>query len=301
MASGDDGFDFLGFHHRMVMSQRFGWKYCHRWPSRRAMAAIRSRIKAITAPRSRLKWPIDDLVRELNPVLRGWGAYFRWGNSSRKFAQVDSYVHERLALFDSKKRQKRGRRWGKTPPTPGIGRWGFTASLGRSAASARCDRGHVNTVGEPDEGKPHVRFDEGRLARFAGPAAYSAQGNAQTPAPTRKPTANPAPLASQHTRKSPPNTNPPINRAASWCRARGVATPEARPGTRRRPRRAAGERAGRGRHRPGPRRRRAARPRRPRRGRAPGRRRGRRRGAGDGDAAPPRREPGPDHRRRPGA
>ena len=27
------------------------------------------------------------------------------------------------------------------------------------------DNGSVNTVGEPDEGKPHVRFDEGRLAR----------------------------------------------------------------------------------------------------------------------------------------
>jgi hypothetical protein len=24
----------------------------------------------------------------------------------------------------------------------------------------------MNTVGEPDEGKPHVRFDEGRLGRF---------------------------------------------------------------------------------------------------------------------------------------
>ena len=27
------------------------------------------------------------------------------------------------------------------------------------------DRGHVNTVGEPDEGKLQVRFDEGRLTR----------------------------------------------------------------------------------------------------------------------------------------
>jgi len=36
----------------------------------------------------------------------------RWGNSARKFSQVDDYVRERLALFDSKKRQKRGRRWG---------------------------------------------------------------------------------------------------------------------------------------------------------------------------------------------
>jgi len=52
-------------------------------------------------------------VDELNPVLKGWGNYFRWGNSSRKFSQVDAYVRERLALFDSKKHQKRGRRWGE--------------------------------------------------------------------------------------------------------------------------------------------------------------------------------------------
>lgn len=30
-----------------------------------------------------------------------------------------------------------------------------------------CDSDHVNTVGEPDEGKLHVRFDEGRLVRPA--------------------------------------------------------------------------------------------------------------------------------------
>ena len=37
------------------------------------------------------------------------------------------------------------------------------------------DSAHVNTVGKPDEGKPHVRFDEGRLARSAGPVACSTQ------------------------------------------------------------------------------------------------------------------------------
>lgn len=57
--------------------------------------------------------PLKALVKELNPVLRGWGNYFRWGNSTRKFTQVDSYVHERLALYDSKKRGRSGRQWGK--------------------------------------------------------------------------------------------------------------------------------------------------------------------------------------------
>ncbi len=112
LREGADGFDFLGFHLRLVKSRRYGRWYCQRWPSGRAMASIRTKVKAITAPRFRLKQPIGVLVAELNPVLRGWGNYFRWGNSSRKFSQIDSYVQERLALFDSKKHQKRGRRWG---------------------------------------------------------------------------------------------------------------------------------------------------------------------------------------------
>jgi group II intron reverse transcriptase/maturase len=112
LGDGADGFDFLGFHLRLVRSRRYGKWYCQRWPSGRAMASIRAKVKAITAPRSRLKQPIGQLVAELNPVLRGWGNYFRWGNSAGKFTQIDSYVQERLALFDSKKRQRAGRRWG---------------------------------------------------------------------------------------------------------------------------------------------------------------------------------------------
>jgi group II intron reverse transcriptase/maturase len=111
MQDGSYGFDFLGFHHRMVGSRRYGKRYCHRWPSQRAMASVRAKIKAITAPRRRLLLPIGYVVVELHPVLRGWCQYFRWGNSARHFSQIDRYVHERLALFNSKKRQKRGRRW----------------------------------------------------------------------------------------------------------------------------------------------------------------------------------------------
>ena len=36
------------------------------------------------------------LVQDLNPVLRGWGNYFRTGNAARKFNQVDRYVVSRL-------------------------------------------------------------------------------------------------------------------------------------------------------------------------------------------------------------
>lgn len=112
---GQQGFDFLGFHHRKVASWRRGRRYLHHWPGRRALHRVRDRVKAITAPRQRLREPVETLVAELNPVLRGWGAYFRVGNASRQFARIDRYVRERLALFLSKKARHSGRRWNAHP------------------------------------------------------------------------------------------------------------------------------------------------------------------------------------------
>lgn len=117
LSGGHDGFDFLGFHNRLVKSWKTGRYSYQSWPSPKAMAGLRAKVKEITAPRWRLKEDIGVLVSELNLVLRGWCNYFRWGNSSRHFSRIDSYVYERLALFDSKKRGRSGRRWGQTHNT----------------------------------------------------------------------------------------------------------------------------------------------------------------------------------------
>jgi len=45
--------------------------------------------------------PMEGVAGRLNQVLRGWGAYFRHGNSSDKFATIDSYVNQRLAQLAS--------------------------------------------------------------------------------------------------------------------------------------------------------------------------------------------------------
>jgi hypothetical protein len=76
------------------------------------MALIRSKIKAATG-RNQVSRPISAVVADLNPVLRGWGNHFRWGNSARKFAAIDSYVHQRLAILASNKEGRRGRNWKK--------------------------------------------------------------------------------------------------------------------------------------------------------------------------------------------
>ena len=94
---GKEGFDFLGCHFRIVQSQFMGRRYLFRWPSRRAMKAVREKIRTLT---SRRRWAglkdIRDVIVVLNPVLRGWGGYFRTGNASAHFNSVDRYVTERL-------------------------------------------------------------------------------------------------------------------------------------------------------------------------------------------------------------
>ena len=111
LRGGAEGFVFLGFHHRMVASWKQPGRYwLHKWPSPRAMASIRAKIRERTAP-SRVGWDLRAVVEDLNPVLRGWGAYFRQGNSSAKFGAIDSYVHERMARLASRKHGLHGRNW----------------------------------------------------------------------------------------------------------------------------------------------------------------------------------------------
>ena len=98
---GNEGFDFLGCHLHKRMSGRL-WErerkrlyFLQRWPSGRAMQRVRQRVKALT-PRSRCHADIREVIGDLNPVLRGWGQYFRTGNAARQFIATDSFVVRRL-------------------------------------------------------------------------------------------------------------------------------------------------------------------------------------------------------------
>jgi RNA-directed DNA polymerase len=108
---GKEGFDFLGCHLHKRMSGRL-WEqkrqrfyYLQRWPSRRAMQRVRQRVKELT-PRSRCHADIRAVIADVNPVLRGWGHYFRTGNAARQFGSVDDLVVRRLRAL---RRKRKGR------------------------------------------------------------------------------------------------------------------------------------------------------------------------------------------------
>lgn len=111
LAWGREGFDFLGWHITKRASARFRGRYfLNRWPSRRSMSRLYGRFRAI-AHRNRRVRNVRELVAELNPVLRGWSEYFRTGNSRRKFQQADKVLWERLALYEARRRYRKGPYW----------------------------------------------------------------------------------------------------------------------------------------------------------------------------------------------
>ncbi len=73
-----------------------------RWPSGQAMQRARDRIRELTE-RKRLSQPVEETVQELNRFLRGWGGYFRYGNSAQHFHQISTYALKRLASFVAKR------------------------------------------------------------------------------------------------------------------------------------------------------------------------------------------------------
>jgi len=113
---GGEGVDFLGFHHRLVRSdgRRSGKRvvFLARWPANKAMQHARDRIRELT-DRSLLLLPVNATVDRVNRFVRGWSAYFRFGNSTRHFEKVRDYMRMRLALLISK-RHRRSRAFGRS-------------------------------------------------------------------------------------------------------------------------------------------------------------------------------------------
>ena len=113
---GKEGFVFLGCYFRAVRSHFTGRTYLFRWPSPKAMKTIRAKVRALTDRRRRAGMKdIREVIADLNPVLRGWGNYFRTGNATDKFQQLDRYTCRRLRrLMARRGGQRPGHRGGLT-------------------------------------------------------------------------------------------------------------------------------------------------------------------------------------------
>ena len=102
---GREGFDFLGCHLRKRLSgaiwerERKRLYFLQRHPSQRSMKRMRQRVRELTDRRWHGVNDVREVIARLNPLLRGWGNYFRTGNAARQFNRMDTYVRFRLKHF----------------------------------------------------------------------------------------------------------------------------------------------------------------------------------------------------------
>jgi len=100
-----NGFDFLGVHFRLtpVKKQKSRLKLsCQLWPSDRSLQRIKENVRKVIGRRYSLS--LEDLIAELNPVLRGWFNHFKpVCHNMGRFLRLNYFVIERLRIFLKRK------------------------------------------------------------------------------------------------------------------------------------------------------------------------------------------------------
>lgn len=89
---------FLGFEIGIQRSGRTGKPYPLAIPSKKARKAIKVRLTALTT-RGRVLVPPEDLIRQINPLLRGWVGYFHYRNCSKAMSEVRAHAEQRLRIW----------------------------------------------------------------------------------------------------------------------------------------------------------------------------------------------------------
>lgn len=103
-----ESFGFLGFDFRRVRSLRGRWRPQYT-PKRKKRTALLQELKEV-ARRYRSQ-PVEALIAEINPKLRGWVNYFRIGHASRCFAFVRQWVEKKVRRHLMRARNRRGFGW----------------------------------------------------------------------------------------------------------------------------------------------------------------------------------------------
>ena len=90
----DEGFDFLGW--RIQRQQKRGAvkRVVYTYPTKAALAAVKAMVRTLT--RGMTNHPLNVLLHQLNPVLRGWTSYFRHGVSKATFSYLRAFVWRRV-------------------------------------------------------------------------------------------------------------------------------------------------------------------------------------------------------------
>jgi RNA-directed DNA polymerase len=130
-----EGFDFLGFNVRHYDNETKGYrakKFANKQgfkllikPSKKSIKTHSDKVKQILKQMKAA--PQEEVIRKLNPIIKGWSNYFRIGVSSETFSQLDYLMWEKLWAWSKRRHPTKSRKWiaNKYFHTIGKRKWNF--------------------------------------------------------------------------------------------------------------------------------------------------------------------------------
>jgi len=103
-----DSFGFLGFDFRRIRSRKGIWRAQYTPKLKKRTALLRKLKEIFHRFRSQ---PLNRVVKLINPILRGWVAYFAMGHSGRCFDFVKDWVEMKALRHLRRARGRRGIGW----------------------------------------------------------------------------------------------------------------------------------------------------------------------------------------------
>jgi RNA-directed DNA polymerase len=104
----DDGFDFLGWRIQRRTKAGTTKKVVYTYPAKKSLHAITGKVRVITRRSGSPYGTLEQLLKHLNSVVRGWCNYFRHGVSSATYRYLYLYLWERVARWIRAKHPKLG-------------------------------------------------------------------------------------------------------------------------------------------------------------------------------------------------
>ena len=121
------GFEFLGYKIGLGRGLRFksGGIGLYAIPRQRSIDWFKDKVRALT--RRRIAVPLEELIHVLNPVIRGWGMYYRRANVRRLFNRLNRWIVRRIWGWRFKRWRNAG--WRTLPETRLYGEYGLVNLL----------------------------------------------------------------------------------------------------------------------------------------------------------------------------
>ena len=131
----EDGFDFLGVNVRKYVSKGTGRAKCLTRPSRAAVKAFLDKVRKII--KSNPSIGTEALIRQLNPMIKGWAMYHRHGASRSTFEFIDHCIFECLWQWAKRRHPKKNHHWIKEQyfGTVGGSHWSFFGTIEQSVST----------------------------------------------------------------------------------------------------------------------------------------------------------------------